>query len=76
MVLSGLYAMLWTQKMPLMYYAYVFFPVYFWNQVFKNCHFILETLQSCFDHGVTRSVGFAALAVAFLEALVSPDTNT
>ncbi|KAI8360779.1 Phosphatidylinositolglycan class N-domain-containing protein [Blakeslea trispora] len=69
-VLSSLYAMLWVQKMPFMYYAYVFFPIFFWNQILQNYHFILETLQSCLSHGIVRSIAFVALALAFLEALV------
>ncbi|KAI8142471.1 Phosphatidylinositolglycan class N-domain-containing protein [Fennellomyces sp. T-0311] len=62
--------MVWIQNMPIMYYAYIFFPVYFWNQVIRH----RSTLVAGFRLAVSNGYGmlvleFAAFMVA-MEALV------
>lgn len=62
--------MLWIQKMPKMYYAYVLFPVYFWNQVFRNYRSLSEALRLGLKNGFVKSVTVLFVALLFLEALV------
>ncbi|CAO0798155.1 unnamed protein product [Mucor circinelloides] len=69
-VLGGLYAMLWIQKMPSMYYAYVLFPVYFWNQILRNYRSLSEALRLGIQNGIVKSVAVVIAALVFLEALV------
>ncbi|KAL9542159.1 hypothetical protein MBANPS3_008753 [Mucor bainieri] len=69
-ILGGLYAMLWIQQMPKMYYAYVLFPVYFWNQILRNYRSLSEALRLGIQNGIVKSVAVVIAALVFLEALV------
>lgn len=62
--------MLWIQQMPKMYYAYVLFPVYFWNQILRNYHSLSEALRLGIQNGIVKSIGVVIAALVFLEALV------
>lgn len=62
--------MLWVQKMPNMYYAYIFFPVYFWNQILRNYSTLAEGLYLSLQKGIVRFIFVIAIALLFLEALV------
>ncbi|RKP36392.1 GPI ethanolamine phosphate transferase [Dimargaris cristalligena] len=46
LILGGLYTLLYVQKSPLMYYAYVAFPVYFWCEVIKTHRVFGSALHS------------------------------
>ncbi|KAI9475586.1 MAG: Phosphatidylinositolglycan class N-domain-containing protein [Benjaminiella poitrasii] len=70
LILGGLYIMLWIQRMPKMYYAYVFFPVFFWNRVFSNCRVLLEALRLSLKNGFVRFAFIIISSLLFLEALV------
>lgn len=63
--------MLYIQKMPIMYHAYVLFPVYFWNQIIRNYRSLFEALGLCLQGGVSRFLVILAASLLFLEALVS-----
>lgn len=67
----GLSTMLYIQKMPIMYHAYVVFPVYFWNQIVRNYRSLFEALGLCLQGGVSRFFIVLAGSLLFLEALVS-----
>jgi phosphatidylinositol glycan class N len=56
--------------MPKMYYAYVLFPVYFWNQIFRNYRSLSGALRIGIQNGIARSVVLIIAALLFLEALV------
>lgn len=73
-VLAGLSTMLYIQKMPLMYHAYVFFPVYFWNQILRNYRSLFEALNVGLRHGIARFFIILTGSLLFLEALVSIDS--
>jgi phosphatidylinositol glycan class N len=62
--------MLWIQKMPKMYYAYVFFPIFFWNHICRNYAVLLHALRLSLQNGKVKL--FLGLAGTFLclEALV------
>jgi phosphatidylinositol glycan class N len=62
--------MLYIQKMPLMYHAYVFFPVYFWNQIIRNYRSLFEALNLGLRGGIARFFIILAGSLLFLEALV------
>lgn len=62
--------MLWIQKMPNMYYAYVFFPIYFWNQILRNYSTLAEGLYLSLKNGFVRFISVLIVALLFLEALV------
>lgn len=63
--------MLYIQKMPRMYYAYVLFPVYFWNNILRNYRSLFEALNLILRGGISRFVVILAGSLLFLEALVS-----
>lgn len=69
-VLSGLSSMLWIQKMPTMYYAYVFFPVFFWNRIIHNYRYLIEALNLCLRGGVANFFITITASLLFLQALV------
>ncbi|CEP18123.1 hypothetical protein [Parasitella parasitica] len=69
-VLGSLYSMLWIQKMPKMYYAYVLFPVYFWNQILRNYRSLSGALHLGVKIGIVRFFVAVVAALLFLEALV------
>lgn len=63
--------MLWIQKMPNMYHAYVFFPVFFWNRIIHNYRSLIQALNLCLHGGVARFIVILVSSLMFLEALVS-----
>jgi phosphatidylinositol glycan class N len=74
-VLVALYAMLLKQQSPLVYYAYAFFPVLFWEEIFARRGSLIKGGRSLFSHVestadvvklVLSTLGFFGL----LEALV------
>ncbi|GAA5795205.1 hypothetical protein HPULCUR_000559 [Helicostylum pulchrum] len=69
-VLSGLSSMLWIQKMPTMYYAYVFFPVFFWNRIIHNYRYLIEALNLCLRGGAANFFVTLTASLLFLQALV------
>ncbi|KAI7897008.1 Phosphatidylinositolglycan class N-domain-containing protein [Mucor mucedo] len=69
-ILGGLSTMLWIQKMPSMYYAYVFFPVFFWNRIVHNYRSLKQALNLCLRGGVGRFMVILISSLLFLEALV------
>ncbi|KAI8639449.1 Phosphatidylinositolglycan class N-domain-containing protein [Parasitella parasitica] len=69
-ILGGLYSMLWIQKMPKLYYAYVLFPVYFWNQILRNYRSLSGALRLGIKNGLVKSATAVIAALLFLEALV------
>lgn len=75
-VLVALYSLLFMQQSPLIYYAYAFFPVMFWEEVWASRPALVEGGKILFGHvsSNTEAVKLAAAALGFfgvLEALVS-----
>ena len=75
-VLLALFARLYIQKSPLMYYLYVTFPVVFWEEVFARRAALGGGFSSLLSHIQSQkeaaTVALACVAsFAFLEALVS-----
>jgi hypothetical protein len=75
-VLVGLYSVLFMQQSPWIYYAYAFFPVMFWEEVWasrpalvKGCKVLLGNVSSSTDvlKLAVSTLGFFGV----LEALVS-----
>lgn len=64
-------AMLWVQKMPSVYYAYIAFPIFFWNRAIHNKNTLNIGLRLAAKAGITKFVFTCAAIVAVLEALVS-----
>ncbi|KAI7850090.1 Phosphatidylinositolglycan class N-domain-containing protein [Circinella umbellata] len=63
-------SMIWIQKMPLMYYAYSVFPVYFWNQIMRHRNTLTAGLQLSIQRGWSMFIlGFIAF-ILIMEALV------
>lgn len=56
--------------MPAMYYAYVFFPVYFWNQVVRNKQSLVAGFQLAASHGAGKFAFWLLAIIIVLEALV------
>ena len=57
--------------MPLMYYAYSVFPVYFWNQIMRHRNTLTAGLQLAIRSGWGMFIlGFIAF-ILVMEALVS-----
>lgn len=48
--LTLLYAFLFTSRSPLAYYAYAFFPVFFWEEVYARRRSILKGREVLFGH--------------------------
>lgn len=70
-VFAALAGLIWVQSMPAMYYAYVFFPVYFWNQVARNKQSLMTGLRLAVSRGAGRFVFWLIAIFIVLEALVS-----
>lgn len=74
-VLVSLYAFLIVDRSPVQYYLYVFFPVYFWEEVWarrRGCMAGVKLLLSQF-HGPSGTISFTLQLLLFLgiiEALV------
>jgi phosphatidylinositol glycan class N len=78
-VLVALYSVLFTQHSPGIYYAYAFFPILFWEEVWARRSALIKGSKVLFAHVSSRgdviklilsTLGFFGL----LEALVSPST--
>ncbi|OZJ04522.1 hypothetical protein BZG36_02247 [Bifiguratus adelaidae] len=72
--LGGLYMLLWLQKMPYMYYAYVIFPVYFWSEVLRRRQTLVSVLKlSTTSNGIIKTgipvigtiIGMEMMVVSF-----------
>ncbi|KAI8968021.1 Phosphatidylinositolglycan class N-domain-containing protein [Mycotypha africana] len=70
LILGVLCSILYIQRMPKTYYGYVVFPVFFWNQNFRNYQYLWETLKMHFRQGPLKFLGTVVIALLFLEALV------
>ncbi|KAG0164960.1 Glycosyl phosphatidyl inositol anchor synthesis [Apophysomyces sp. BC1034] len=66
-VLSGI---VWIQKMPTLYHAYIFFPVLFWNQVVRNKESLVAAFQLAGGLGMKELVLSVLAVLLSLEALV------
>ncbi|KAI8987037.1 alkaline-phosphatase-like protein [Pilobolus umbonatus] len=66
----SLASMLLIQKMPATYYAYVFFPIYFWNHIICNCPVIFEALRISLKGGVGKFLLIAGGSLLVIETLV------
>lgn len=80
-ILAGLYAFFFMEQSPVTYYAYGFFPVLFWEQVYARRQALGVGVKILFDHvrGFQGYISFAIQAVAFiaiLEILVSSFSST
>lgn len=64
-------AMLWVQNMPSIYYAYITFPIFFWNRAIHNKSTLTIGLRLAANAGITKFVFTGAAIIAVLEALVS-----
>lgn len=73
--LVGLYSLLKFQESPISYYAYAFFPVVFWEEVFAKSRSLAEAKKILFLQLSKRDmVGFVlkvAVCLALLEVMVS-----
>ena len=73
-LLVGLYSLLFMQSSPLTYYAYAFFPVMFWEEVFARRNALVEGRQKLFakfSQNDLNRVGLSLLAyVGILEVMV------
>ncbi|ORZ24376.1 Phosphatidylinositolglycan class N-domain-containing protein [Absidia repens] len=67
LVLAG---MIWIQKMPSLYYAYLFFPVFFWNQVIQNIGTLRSACTLILAQGVSKPFVIVTGTLLVLEALV------
>lgn len=63
--------MIYVQKMPVMYYAYIFFPIFFWNQILRNYRTLIDALRLYMRNGIIKSSMTTVAFLLFLEALVS-----
>ncbi|KAL0083736.1 MCD4/FSR2/SSU21/ZRG16 [Phycomyces blakesleeanus] len=70
LVFGFLSFMVWIQDMPTMYYAYVFFPVYFWRQVLQNKDIFAAILSSASREGWTVLIRNTIGTLLALELLV------
>ncbi|KAG0795482.1 hypothetical protein G6F62_000083 [Rhizopus arrhizus] len=62
--------MIYIQKMPAMYYAYIFFPIFFWNQILRNYRTLIDALRLYMRNGIIKSSMTTVAFLLFLEALV------
>jgi phosphatidylinositol glycan class N len=74
--LTALYASFIVSKSPLTYYAYAFFPVFFWEEVFARRNSLVEGRKRLFGHlqsgASLASLAFnCAIYVGVIESLVS-----
>ena len=79
-ILVGLYSLLISQASPITYYAYAFFPVLFWEEVFARSRALAEGKKKLFSQfSKSDTVKFAlntAAYLALLEIMVStPSSN-
>ncbi|KAF4201424.1 hypothetical protein CNMCM8927_001605 [Aspergillus lentulus] len=76
-ILVGLYSLLIFQASPITYYAYAFFPVLFWEEVFARSRALAEGKKKLFSQFLkSDTVKFAlniAAYLALLEVMVSTE---
>ncbi|KAJ1916040.1 Glycosyl phosphatidyl inositol anchor synthesis [Mycoemilia scoparia] len=72
LVLTIFYWLFYMQKAPLLYYAYLAFPVYFWVEVAKQINWFRVALSSYFSSGQPKwkLPSLVLLYIAMLEAMV------
>lgn len=74
-ILVGLYSLLFVQSSPATYYAYAFFPVMFWEEVFARRNAIFESkrrIAAQFSKSDTSKLALNVLAyLGMLEVMVS-----
>ncbi|KAI8099624.1 Phosphatidylinositolglycan class N-domain-containing protein [Halteromyces radiatus] len=70
LVFLTLAGMIWIQKMPSLYYAYVFFPVFFWNQIIQNVGTLRISGDLVLKQGYFKPVMTVMSTLLILEALV------
>lgn len=74
-ILVGLYSLLISQASPITYYAYAFFPVFFWEEVFARLRALAEGKKILFSQfSKSDTVKFALYIAAYLillEVMVS-----
>jgi phosphatidylinositol glycan class N len=79
-ILVGLYSLLIFQASPITYYAYAFFPVLFWEEVFARSRALAEGKQKLFSQfSKSDTVKFKlniAAYLALLEVMVSTRVST
>lgn len=73
--LIGLYASFAASQSPLTYYAYAFFPVFFWEEVYARRKSLAHSYEALFGHikqtsGVMTLIFHSVLYVAVIECLV------
>ncbi|KAI9323207.1 Phosphatidylinositolglycan class N-domain-containing protein [Dichotomocladium elegans] len=68
LVFTVLGAMVWIQNMPTIYYAYIFFPVYFWSQVVRNNGTLVAGFRVAAKGGVTKVIVSSIVILSVLEA--------
>ncbi|OAQ86563.1 GPI ethanolamine phosphate transferase 1 [Purpureocillium lilacinum] len=73
-ILVALYASFLVSKSPLTYYAYAFFPVVFWEEVYAHRDSLILGRKALFGHiasagAVATLVGHAVLSVAIVQCL-------
>lgn len=64
-VLAAMYASFIASRSPLMYYAYAFFPVYFWEEVLARKESLVKGRQALLGH-VQSSQGILSLVSSFI----------
>jgi len=75
-VLAALYASFIISRSPVTYYAYAFFPVFFWEEIYARRNCLAEGRKHLFAHvksggGVASLFFNSAIYVAIIESLVS-----
>ncbi|UNI22085.1 Glycosyl phosphatidyl inositol anchor synthesis [Purpureocillium takamizusanense] len=73
-ILIALYASFLVSKSPITYYAYAFFPVVFWEEVYAHRESLILGRKALFGHivstgAVATLVGHAVLSVAIVQCL-------
>ncbi|KAI9303299.1 GPI ethanolamine phosphate transferase 1 [Cunninghamella echinulata] len=67
---SLLALMITVQKMPTKYYIYIFFPVFFWNQIIQNIGTLTSSLNIITQNGYLKPIMVVIGTIGVLEALV------
>ncbi|ORZ23222.1 Phosphatidylinositolglycan class N-domain-containing protein [Absidia repens] len=70
LVYFALAGIIWVQKMPSLYYAYAFFPVFFWNHIVQCLGTFQISGSQVISAGYCKPVGIVVGIALTLEALV------